>query len=159
MALYFFDSSALVKRYVEEVGTNWVQSITDPTASNTIFIAQITGVEIVAAVNRRASTNQTSKTDANNAITNFRYDFANQYNPLEITEQVVIHAMSLAEDHLLRAYDAVQLAAAMKIYSRSVAVGMTSLGVAGLTIVSADKDLNQAAAAEGLVVEDPCSHP
>lgn len=29
MAYYFFDSSALVKYYVSETGTQWVQSIID----------------------------------------------------------------------------------------------------------------------------------
>jgi hypothetical protein len=30
MANYFYDSSGLVKRYASEVGTAWVQSVTDP---------------------------------------------------------------------------------------------------------------------------------
>ena len=49
MADYFADSSALVKRYVSEVGSAWVAGLFDPSLGNEILVAAITGVEIVAA--------------------------------------------------------------------------------------------------------------
>jgi len=39
---YFVDSSALVKRYVHEVGTAWVRGITRRSSSTTTYIAGIT---------------------------------------------------------------------------------------------------------------------
>jgi hypothetical protein len=33
VAAYFLDSSALVKRYVAEIGTAWIRRITEPLAS------------------------------------------------------------------------------------------------------------------------------
>lgn len=53
MAVYFFDSSALVKRYVQETGSAWVIGLTDKQAQNPIYIAGITVVEITAAMARR----------------------------------------------------------------------------------------------------------
>ena len=50
---------------------------------------------------------------------------------------------------MLRAYDAVQLAAALEI----------SHQIPSLTLISADADLNTSAASEGLTVEDPNAHP
>ena len=47
------DSSCLVKRYVNEIGSEWVLSITDPVAGNEIYTARITGVEVISAVSRR----------------------------------------------------------------------------------------------------------
>ena len=41
MAVYFFDSSALVKRYVQETGTAWVLGICNPTANAPLYIARI----------------------------------------------------------------------------------------------------------------------
>ena len=32
MSVYFLDSSALVKRYVEESGSAWIQMLTEPKA-------------------------------------------------------------------------------------------------------------------------------
>lgn len=37
MTAYFLDSSALVKRYVAEMGTVWVRAITAPSAAHTIL--------------------------------------------------------------------------------------------------------------------------
>ena len=53
MSLYFFDTSALVKRYTPEKGTFWVRNITAPTAQNDIIIAQITPVELMSAIARQ----------------------------------------------------------------------------------------------------------
>jgi predicted nucleic acid-binding protein len=157
VSVYFFDSSALVKRYISEVGSAWVQSITDPAAASTIFIAQITGAEVVAAISRRVG--NISATDAANAIAAFRYDFANQYDPLEITDILIAQAMDLAETYRLRGYDSVQLAAAVEINRRSLTTGISVLGGHPLVLVSADDELNHAANAEGLPIEDPRNHP
>jgi hypothetical protein len=53
MAVYFVDSSALVKRHISEIGSTWVLSLFDPALNNDVLIAAITGVEIVAAITRR----------------------------------------------------------------------------------------------------------
>ena len=52
MGIYFFDSSAAVKRYVAETGTAWVINLFKPSAKNIIYVAQITGVETVLAISR-----------------------------------------------------------------------------------------------------------
>lgn len=165
MAIYFFDSSGLVKRYVAETGTTWIQGLTDPSADHGIYIAQITGVEVIAAINRRAGSNppSISKADAAKATAEFRFDYDSQYNALEITDQIIAAAMAFAEKYVLRAYDAVQLAAAVAINSQLVAEN-AALGIAApvgpvLTMISADTDLNAAATAEGLTVKDPINHP
>jgi len=50
MTIYFVDSSALVKRYISEIGSPWVLNLFDPALNNDILIAGITSVEIVAAI-------------------------------------------------------------------------------------------------------------
>ena len=53
MSLYYLDASALAKRYLTEKGTKWIQTLTDPVVGNTILIAEITQVEIAAALAAR----------------------------------------------------------------------------------------------------------
>ena len=53
MSALFFDSSSLVKRYAKETGTNWVFSLVRPSANNRLYLARITGVEVVAALTKR----------------------------------------------------------------------------------------------------------
>lgn len=53
MTAYFFDSSALVKRYAVETGSVWVESLTDPRAGNRVYVAAITHVEVISAIARK----------------------------------------------------------------------------------------------------------
>jgi hypothetical protein len=54
VAVYYVDSSALVKRYVAERGSAWITGLVDPAAANDIYIVRITTVEVVSALTRRA---------------------------------------------------------------------------------------------------------
>lgn len=150
MAVYFVDSSALVKRYISEMGSTWVLSLFDPTLSNDVLIAAIAGVEIVAAITRRARGGSISATDATAACSQFRSDLQSEYQVVEITENIINSAMALAEKLGLRGYDAVQLAAGCEINALCIA---SSLPPA--IFVSADDELNAAAASEGLLTKNP----
>lgn len=154
MAVFFFDSSAVVKRYLVESGTAWVNRIADLETGNKIYLARITFVEVISAITRKARGSGLSQTGAIKAIKDFRHDFANEYALIELTPTLGELAGNLAEAHALRAYDAVQLAAALEIDSE-----MKSAGASPITLVSADAALNSRAIAEGLAVADPNSHP
>ena len=148
MAAYFFDSSALVKRYVRERGTEWVRSIIDPDAGNEIYIARITGAEVVAAMARRGRSGELEGLDR--AVKQFKLEFERLYRVIEITPDVVLRAMELALKHRLRGYDAVQLAAALEIE-----ITRREMLMEGITLVSSGIELNEAAVKEGIKVEDP----
>ena len=62
-------------------------------------------------------------------------------------------AMDLAERCALRGYDSVQLATVLEVKEAFLSAAGT------ITLVSADEELNVAARAEGLVVENPTLHP
>ena len=68
---------------------------------------------------------------------------------MELTIPVLQQASQLADRHVLRAYDAVQLATTLDIHWLNPTV----------TLLSADVELNTAATAEGILVDDPNSHP
>jgi hypothetical protein len=153
MAVYYVDSSGLVKRYITEVGSAWVVKIAAPIAGNEVYIARITGVEVVSALVRRARGGTIDPGDANQAIATFKNDLQNEYQIVEVTEPLVNRAIALAETHGLRGYDAVQLAAACEVNRLCMGSGLSSI-----VFVSADRMLNTAATAEGLAVENPNDH-
>ena len=152
--IYYMDSSCLVKRYVNEIGSRWVLSITDPVAGNEIYTVRITGVEIVSAISRRKRDGTIISDDAAMVIATLKNDLLNGYQIIEVTEQLVNRAMTLAETYGLRGFDAVQLAAACEVQALCIASGISPL-----SFLSADKALNAAATAEGLPVDDPNAHP
>jgi predicted nucleic acid-binding protein len=149
VAVYFLDTSVVVKRYVQEIGTAWVQALAAPAAGHSLFLVRITLAETVAAVTLRQRSGQISVQDAATALADFHYDFTHQYVIVEVSAPLVGYAASLARTHALRGYDAVQLPAALVIHSQAPS----------LTLLSADAELNAAAAAERLAVDDPNSHP
>jgi predicted nucleic acid-binding protein len=153
VAVYFFDSSALVKRYAQETGSEWILALTEPAAGHSLYIARITAVGVVSALTRRQRGSSVSAIDAATAMADFRHDLSHQYRVIEITPTVITRAMQLAETHGLRGYDAVQLAAALIVQKKR-----ETLGLSALELVSADGDLNHAAATEDLTVDNPNSH-
>ncbi|MDX2217330.1 MAG: type II toxin-antitoxin system VapC family toxin [Oculatellaceae cyanobacterium bins.114] len=154
MAIYFLDSSALVKRYINETGSAWVLGLFTPTLSNEFFDAAITGVEIVAAITRRARNSSITAADAALVCNQLRSDLQTDYQVIEITEGIINSAMALAETQGLRGYDAVQLAAGFAINQLCMANGLSPI-----IFVSADEELNLAAVNEGLLIENPNHYP
>ena len=154
MAAFFFDTSALVKRHVTEAGSGWVRAQTAAKAGHTLYIASITSVEMTSAITRRQRGGSLTAAQGAAIYGHFRRHLAQRYVVLEITPALMAAAVLLARSHGLRAYDAVQLAAALDIQRDH-----QDMGLAPVTLVSADRDLNAAATAEGLTVEDPNLHP
>lgn len=154
MAAHYFDSSALVKRYVRETGTSWVRTLTDRRAGHQIFLARITVVEVTSAVARRRAGRHISSAQASSFLSRFRGHVAGRYTILEITPGFLADAATLANQHDLRAYDAVQLAVVLELQRLQRLAGLGPV-----TLVSSDQALNEAAKAKGLPVEDPRQHP
>lgn len=150
MVAFFLDSSALAKRYIAETGTAWVQSIT---VGNRIFVARITLVEIVSAITRRGRNGDLTPHEMAQALADVRADFKTLYEVIAINSQLIRQAEQAAEKHALRAYDAVQLAAAQQVNKAYITQGLPPV-----TFVSADQKLNAAAMTEGLAVDDPNLH-
>ncbi|MEH2375515.1 type II toxin-antitoxin system VapC family toxin [Nostoc sp.] len=154
MAIYFIDSSALVKRYISETGSAWVLGLFDPTLNNEVFIAAITSVEIIAAITRRSRGGNISITDMTIICNQFKRDLQKDYQIVEITENIISSGMVLSETYGLRGYDAIQLAVGRAVNTICIANGLPSI-----TFVSADNELNAAVVSEGLMIENPNSHP
>jgi predicted nucleic acid-binding protein len=152
--VYFVDTSALVKRYVREVGSTWLRATLDPGQGARVYLLRLTGVELIAALTRRERGGTLATADAAAARSSFQRDFATEYQIVEATEALIGQAMLLAEQHGLRGYDAIQLAGGLGVNETRIASGLPPL-----ILLSADVELNAAATAEGLPVEDPNAHP
>jgi hypothetical protein len=148
----FFDSSALVKRYINELGSTWVANTVDLNAGNNIFVADISAVEMTAAIARR--TRGTSRAAIDATFASLQNDLRDEYIILQIDSAVLLDAQALARKHFLRGYDAIQLAVAVNLNREQLAAGLPAI-----TLVSADAELLDAAQAEGLLVENPNDHP
>lgn len=154
MSVFFGDTSALAKRYVTETGSAWLTAAINPKIGSRVYIAQITIVKIVSAITRKERGGHLSAGDAQTAITIFEQDYLQEFSIVPLTTSLVDEAKNLAKKYALRGYDAVQLATALQTNQRRANAGLQPL-----TLLSADTDLNDAATAEGLTVENPNNHP
>lgn len=150
MSNLFFDSSALVKRYLSETGSSWVELLADSTSGHTIIVAEITRVKVAAALaSRQRMSGALSLTERDRLFQLLVLHWTTEYRVLPITTVVADRATLLTQTHRLRGYDAVQLAVALDAQATLLAAGLPAL-----TLVSADDDLNAAARAEGLAAEN-----
>ena len=153
MADFYFDSSGLVKNYTREVGSTRVAGLIHPRSGHQLSISRVAAVEVVSALVRRAGGGAITNVGLTVSLAQFRLDFRTLFDVVELSVTLIDQSMILAEKHALRGYDAIQLASALSARTDSIARGST------LTLISADRELNAAAPAEGLNVEDPNNHP
>lgn len=52
MPSYFFDSSAIIKRYHQEQGSSWVQAVCNPRSRQPVHLSRLAEVEVVAGLRR-----------------------------------------------------------------------------------------------------------
>jgi predicted nucleic acid-binding protein len=157
MSVHFFDASAIVKRYVREPGSVWVRGVCEARDGNgnrvnRVAIAEIGRVEVAAAFAVLVRRNEISKSLGKHAYEQFIGEAAEEYRSIRLTPATVHNAAELTQRHPLKAYDAVQLASALAFQESLQASGV------GLTFVSGDDNLLQAAHAEGLTTENPFEH-
>ena len=94
-----------------------------------------------------------SPQDVATAIEAFRFDWKTQYQVVELKIRVTQLAGQLVQNHILRAYDAVQLASALYLFPEFANISPNSF-----TFISADSRLLNIAQAEGLPIDDPINH-
>jgi len=151
--LYYFDSSAVVKRYAPERGSGWIDAIVE-NPQNTVYLNQIGVVEVAAALAKKIRTRELTVADYEAALWLFLTDLANkEYAVVPLSDRVVELAVELTRRQPLRGYDAAHLATAA-----TMRAALQGTGVAPLVFVSADQALCEAAAAEGLLSINPNEH-
>ena len=138
--ILYFDSSALVKRYVEEQGSSDVLDWMDDSELNGTVL--VTRAEVAAAITRAVRRQVVSQEDARQFLELFHKEWRN-YTRLPITEALVARADALACEHNLRGYDAVHLAAALT---------WQELLELPVTLVTYDRELAEAARTLGMAV-------
>ena len=149
----YFDSSALVKRYLAETGSAWVQArCNDP--ARTIATVDLGRVEVAAAFAAKLRGKFITPVEYQAVRSRLAADARKRYQVIPVTSQRVDEAIELTARHKLRGYDAVHLAGALHLNR-----ALLDANLPPLTFVAADNDLLKAAQGEGLATENPNLHP
>ncbi len=151
---YFLDSSAIAKRYANEIGTAWIEELCVPSTERLIALAQISLVEVAAVLAAKQRGNHISSAEYDKAFDDLTADSKEQYYLVDVDQAVIDRAVQLTRRQKLRGCDAIQLACALVLHQ-----SLRDADLPGITFVCADDDLLAAASAEGLATENPNLHP
>ncbi len=157
MPQYFFDSSAIIKRYHQEAGTDWIRALCEARPRPLMYLSQIGQVEVVAGI-RRAGRIEGMHPSAVDALVNLflRHVRTSHYLVWQITPGLVASAIVLCNRYWnltpgpLRSLDAIHVASALAVAARLSDE---------LNLVTADVRMVAVAAFEGLRVANPAYPP
>src|SRR5262245_1727037 len=138
MPFAYFDTSALIKRYVTEPGRREVLQLL---RKNECVVSAVLPVEVRSALRRRVAEGTLDATRVARILKRFTTDRA-FWTFVEVSREVLAAAETLSAAHPLRALDAIHVASAQLFTDR--------MGSPVFTFVSADARQTTAAAALGM---------
>jgi predicted nucleic acid-binding protein len=149
VTLYYLETSALVKLYVFEPGTQRLVNLAASSAGHRFAILSLAQVEFRSAIRRQERSGEISRSEADTLIESFREHSEGRFVVQPFTDPLLDVALALIDGYPLRGFDAMQLAGYLMLRSIS--------GVEEPIFVCADKALLSAARNEGCPILDPTS--
>jgi predicted nucleic acid-binding protein len=149
LTLYFLESSALAKLFVQEQGSDHLIALVEPLSQPQKLVSSISGVEVHSAIRRRERLGDILSDSASEALGILAAEFA-QMTEQPINGFVIEIAKQILDRHSLRALDAIQLACCF-------VVRITS-GITDIVFVSSDDALLRAATVEGFQTFNPANY-
>jgi len=152
MGFFYWDSSVVVKRYVDEPGSAWVR-LQAAAPENVFLTNEMTIVEVSAAIAISIRVGKLTKRQGQHAYRDFANDVeTGAYQLLGVTRLLIDRAALLPRAHPLKGYDAVHLATGLQA-ARNLADQEIVL-----VFASGDDQMLRAAEAEGLMADNPFLH-
>ena len=159
--MLYLDSSALVKRYIREPGTESLGAriATEETTGQTLFTSALTFAEVHHALARRLKEKALSTAAFNEARQAFESDWINYLTVIELGSGVLSFIPEIFERTTLKSSDAVHLASAFWI--RDLFRLSSRYGPKGskVTFVTSDLALAREASTSSLEVFNPQTAP
>ena len=141
MTFLYLDTSALVKCYIAEQGSDDVIALVADAAA--VATSLVTRTEVAAALAKAIRDHRVDEDEARRAYRKFLREWPD-LGRVPVTDALVERADALAWEHGLRAYDSVQLAAALACQDMVDALGVDVL------LATFDRQLRKAAGQAGL---------
>jgi hypothetical protein len=150
VSAFFLDTSALAKRYIPEIGTQWIISTVSPGSGNIVITSKLFAVEMFSALARRRNDGSLSAANVSAIQQQVLFHVANEYLAVSVDDSILRNARTLVDRHALRTLDSIQLACAVVAGRKTTAP---------ITFLSSDPKLLTAAAIEGFAIDNPLNHP
>lgn len=148
MVTFYFDTSALVKRYRKEAGSDVLDKIfelTDYSFATSFW----TILEFVVAFSTRMKRGALSGEAFNTVVSRFLKDVLDRFAITSVNDELIASATSIAIKHALPSADCLQLASILSLKRALEPVKER------LVLICSDKELCRAAEEEGIELINP----
>lgn len=150
MVSHYLDSSAWVKRFVAEEGS---QRVNQWMAEKPLVVSSALGiVEVLSTVVRKTRAGELTESRRRRVVAAVHADFE-QFGQVYLTAPVTERSESVALEKGLRGADTVHLASALWLEDHLPSE------VDSLVMITSDRELAEAAESEGIDVFDPTPEP
>jgi len=146
VTVFYLDSSAWLKRYFLEPGSDWMTRLFQ--SGNPLASSVLGYIEVASALARQ----QVPRKLDDEKLARLQQQLDEDWGDLAglpLTDEVVARALRLARGYKLRGADAVHLATAWGVNDALTGTGNS------LVLIASDEDLLAAAQQTGLAVENP----
>lgn len=151
MNSFYWDASALAKRYAPELGTSLVNHLFTYVVLDRMMCLVISTGEVMSILVRRKNNNRINADDFSQALENFRAEVIDSaaFQLASIEDALVLASHPLIEQHSLNATDALVLRSALDAAAMVWPAGHDTV------LIASDHRLLRAAQAEGLQTFNP----
>lgn len=152
MHYFYFDASALAKRYIEESGSDKIDFLFDNVPLRRLQCLTIGAMEVFWICIRKRNDNRITTTQFTQATGHLEHEVINRqsdFKTISVPDTLVWNAMDLIESYSLNSVDAIVLRSALDMVVELRGTGDT------VVLVASDQRLLRAARTEGLHIFNP----
>lgn len=148
MPMFYLDTSAIIKRYYLEQGSEVVDELLDqPLPGDGFHTSFLTLLEVASGMERLSSSGHLETAVIHSVLARIRRDMHDRFQLWPVSNEIIIQAISVVHEHKLRPADAIHLATALSVFLLTTA--------SRVIMVSSDRRLVISTKAAGLPVLDP----
>ncbi|MBF8264382.1 MAG: putative nucleic acid-binding protein, contains PIN domain [Dehalococcoidia bacterium] len=149
MTLFYLDTSAILKMYKSENGSEFVEELIGQRKSGeTLVSSLITAVEVFSVASRMTKGNILSRKEYDSLTSRFLADFTSHFQVEAVDNPLIIASITITAIHGLRTADAIHLAAIQR--AKSIVVEPEQFFA-----VTSDKEMIVACRTESIKVLNP----
>lgn len=152
MYYFYFDASALVKRYTRETGSDTINFLFANVPLTHMQCLILGAMEVFWICVRKGNDGRITKREFVRAVTHLKnevIDRHSEFKTISVPDTLVLNSMSLIENHSINSVDAIVLHSALDIATELRNTGNR------LVLVASDQRLLRAAQTEGMLIFNP----
>ncbi|MBI2918281.1 MAG: type II toxin-antitoxin system VapC family toxin [Chloroflexi bacterium] len=148
--MFYLDTSALVKRYRREKGSEVLDFLFEHKgADDRLVVSFLSTIELAGVTTRLRKSRALSESRVSELMSRFKEDLLHAVEVFPVSEPILGQAIGIAERHGIRAADSIHVATIIELHQAAAIAGIRFLALA------ADKAMGECIEEEGIALSNP----